>query len=1040
MRTRVFVLILVLIPFVSSHVFSQDSDTVQARQFLDKSRFYFESQQLDSAIYFAEKGDQIYAASSDWAGKVRARSYIGLFDIISQKDIQRGKKRLLESIKMGEENLESNHIFLGKSYSYMYAYSAISKRSWKATLDYQKKALPIFKEYFGPYSPECLNLLYQIAAVSERANLLEEGLPHLEFLVNAHKDSLVNLNRDLLNIYSQLGETYYQFGDYQAAKGIFEDLFLLVEQLEGMSAYEKGEYNRFVTNVKLGRLYTDTGDYDQALNYLKNTSPGSGRYYLNIGNVYILKKDFKLAKRILYSGIEVAQKAENQQAYLPDLYMTLAELYTELEIYDSAMLLIEKGRAYTKDYISVGREITLIAFEQIHGNLLAFQGKHKDALSHYQDALKKAENSTEFYPNKHTIYQALGDQFFEMDKFDESLQAYQMSLYLLDSLHTTKNPLAPVEMDSINIRMGHALSFRSKGDVFYKKYEYLQDSSHLRSALNHYFLAIQAIERIRETYLEFGSKEHLAEYARLAYEGVVKSSLEFAKITGDKRHKVQALAFAEKSKSLNLYEQIRANEAIRYANIPDSLIEKENRLKREISYFMRNLPVRSEKEFKFDGDNLEDVYYWRKVRKLTALKWEYQQLIQKLEEEYPDYHSLKYKRESIELAYIQSQLTGSKKMIIQYFLGHKQIYIFGITSDNLIVHTFERDKVFNQQLDQYLTNLHSSTAQASAEEQLSYTLYQKILHPLIEKVPFSIKSLILIPDSKLGYLPFESLLTEPQSLSTSQKVSYESLPFLLQQHEIQYAHSLSILFHSDASSRRLFKPRQKLAAFAPSYSGSQSLAFNEAEVNNINRFMKGDVFKGIHATESIFKRQAPNYAILHLAMHGKADPLSPLHSSLEFTSLEQDSVEDNRLHNFELYNLRLRANLAVLSACESGYGPLAEGEGIKSIARAFRYAGCPNIIMSLWNAESAVSQKLMTSFYKHLSEGATRSQALRLAKLEYLANPLPGRSHPRYWANFVLIGDAGELGSSSKWWWIVFTGILILSVGIWVLKGRQRAH
>jgi CHAT domain-containing protein len=103
----------------------------------------------------------------------------------------------------------------------------------------------------------------------------------------------------------------------------------------------------------------------------------------------------------------------------------------------------------------------------------------------------------------------------------------------------------------------------------------------------------------------------------------------------------------------------------------------------------------------------------------------------------------------------------------------------------------------------------------------------------------------------------------------------------------------------------------------------------------------------------------------------------------------------------------LQAELVVLSACNSGAGKLVGGEGVLSLARAFRYAGCPSTIMSLWTADDRSSLKLMNYTYDQLEQDLPKDQALHQAKLSYLQSS--PRAHPYYWAGYVFAGDNGKL-------------------------------
>ena len=140
------------------------------------------------------------------------------------------------------------------------------------------------------------------------------------------------------------------------------------------------------------------------------------------------------------------------------------------------------------------------------------------------------------------------------------------------------------------------------------------------------------------------------------------------------------------------------------------------------------------------------------------------------------------------------------------------------------------------------------------------------------------------------------------------------------------------------------------------------------EVDKISKEMKCKVFEGINATETNFKKHAANYKILHLAMHTILDDNNPLYSKLAFTQVK-DTANDNFLHTYEIYDMKLNASLAVLSSCGSGFGKFQEGEGMQSLARGFTYAGCPSILMTLWEVADQSTVSLMDRFYYYLGQG-----------------------------------------------------------------------
>jgi CHAT domain-containing protein len=174
---------------------------------------------------------------------------------------------------------------------------------------------------------------------------------------------------------------------------------------------------------------------------------------------------------------------------------------------------------------------------------------------------------------------------------------------------------------------------------------------------------------------------------------------------------------------------------------------------------------------------------------------------------------------------------------------------------------------------------------------------------------------------------------------------------------------------------------------------------------------------------------ASDYNILHLAMHTRMNDDDPMMSNLVF-SQSNDTLNDGRLYAYEIYNLQLNAQMAVLSSCASGFGNMLKGEGMMSLARGFIYAGCPSIIMTLWQVSDNSSADLMTSFYKYLKKGKSKQEALRLAKIKYLNRSDDLKANPYFWSGFVCIGDGSPIYRKSAyyyWGLVIFGFILIVS-------------
>ena len=211
------------------------------------------------------------------------------------------------------------------------------------------------------------------------------------------------------------------------------------------------------------------------------------------------------------------------------------------------------------------------------------------------------------------------------------------------------------------------------------------------------------------------------------------------------------------------------------------------------------------------------------------------------------------------------------------------------------------------------------------------------------------------------------------------------------------------------------------------------------EVNAIKNLIPSEVYIGKDATETNFRNIAENYDILHLAMHTVIDNENPMFSKLIFT-FGQDTINDGLLNTFEIFSLKLKARLVVLSACSTGEGNYNQGEGVMSLARSFAYAGSPSILMTLWEVEDKSGIKLMKDFYASLIKGMTKPEALRNAKIKFIKGARPENSHPFFWSAYIALGNTDPLYNR------FFPRIIILAVSVALilvflaLRYRRRKH
>ncbi len=334
----------------------------------------------------------------------------------------------------------------------------------------------------------------------------------------------------------------------------------------------------------------------------------------------------------------------------------------------------------------------------------------------------------------------------------------------------------------------------------------------------------------------------------------------------------------------------------------------------------------------------------------------------------------------------------------------------------------------------------------------AYWCYQNLVVPLMGSHT-NINQLIIIADHKLGHLPFELFLTKDAS---NEGVIFHKLPYLIHQYNISYNYSAALWLESQIHQNT--PANNKILAMAASYDKGDTGQYNlrlpahnrirnklyplpaaQNEVKRLSKIYKGYFGFDTLASEGQFKEMAPQFGIIHLAMHGQLNPEFPMLSSLVFTE-NGDRHENNLLQAYEISNLELQADLVVLSACESGYGKFEHGNGTASLARAFMYAGVPSLIVSLWQVDDLATSKIMSVFYEQLSQGKNKAEALRQAKLSYLENARGIKAHPAYWSPFIQLGNAAptNIEKRSNFWYIGWVvALCVLGLILYLIRSSK---
>jgi CHAT domain-containing protein len=295
-------------------------------------------------------------------------------------------------------------------------------------------------------------------------------------------------------------------------------------------------------------------------------------------------------------------------------------------------------------------------------------------------------------------------------------------------------------------------------------------------------------------------------------------------------------------------------------------------------------------------------------------------------------------------------------------------------------------------------------------QKASRELYDLLLKP-VEKELAGKTNIIIVPDGPLWDLPFQALQDEKGK-------------FLVEKAAISYAPSLTALREmSKKAKTRKSDAGMELLAFgnpivgAPTKERVQRVFMSEklepipeAErlVNSLAKMYgpkRSKLFVGADAREEIAKTESPKYRIVQFATHGILNNASPMYSHLVLAQNDKNPNEDGLLEAWELKDLDLKADMVILSACETARGKISNGEGVIGMTWASFIAGAPTTVASQWKVESSSTTELMLEFHRQLlaKPRVSKAEALRRASLKLMK--MPKYRHPSYWAGFVLVGD-----------------------------------
>ena len=693
----------------------------------------------------------------------------------------------------------------------------------------------------------------------------------------------------------------------------------------------------------------------------------------------------------------------------------------------------------------------------------------------------------------HTLYSELGEYYRRTQQQQKAIEAYQRALEIMHKVEEKPDPQSFAVLYARLMAFYYAQEDYENADInFYKSLQALnystQKPQQLSQVIN--FSILNFIFRARtdlyqvlydktkqpqlldtlahlhglvlslDDYMYKNSSannQYVNGYTSYVYPSAIKTLLE-----QNDNNQEKAFLLAEKAQSRLLLENMQFAKVDNLTNIPKTLLNKENQLTADITRLEKLLYTEQNKISAKKENQIRNYQ-----DSLFVLRRKKEELIEKLKNDFPQYHQLKYDYDLVDVKAIQSKLKPDEA-VIEYFIGEDyivtqgqqlQLFIFLISPDNFLVESVPIDFSLTENIQQMRKSIYSywtlpgqpdSTFIKNNEifAKTASLLYQKLITPIANHLP---RKLLIIPDGILHLLPFDALIVAPAANPNNLQEHH----YLLQDHIVSYDYSATMHWHPNNSELRY--PKKFIGSFAPSFISEENhlasrnraiedirgdlrpLKYNEVEVSRLQKIAPSEIYNDTLASKNIFINQASQYRILHLATHGKANDQTGDFSFIAFSSDGDSIVENERLYVGELYNLDLNADLVVLSACETGLGELRRGEGLISISRGFHYAGAKSTLTTLWSIQDhPTTVDFMESFYQKLKEGLPKDEALYASKLETLKNTTTAA--PYFWAAFIPIGDMSSIpfpGSTTTWWYWSIGIIAIGLISFLLLKSRS---
>lgn len=578
------------------------------------------------------------------------------------------------------------------------------------------------------------------------------------------------------------------------------------------------------------------------------------------------------------------------------------------------------------------------------------------------------------------------------------------------------NPLENPPESLLRLNQHLTLCLREKGKALFGLFKSTGAKSYLDAAISTLQLAADISEKQSKSLYSINYQLSEQSERSLLYGTLINFLYEKYTLTKDKKYLEKLFQTSEKNKAFLQRKLINENNAIKFSGVPDTLIAEEKKWTR---IYNRLLEEKSSDSTLTIASN--------KIDSFRALYMK----------QYPQFSRLKYGENAITIKEVQSAI-DSLTMVFEFSSADEHEYLFTISKNSISVQSLPSGDTLKRQI----ASLNDAIFKQDAGrfEVPAYALTKL----LFDTASLSgITKIVWIPEGSVTKLSPDLLLKTPAPSGTPR---FSNLDYLIKQYSFRVLHTADLLLAGN-SAPAPSSTVNDIVGFAPFASaGGKRFCGQDTLDSTYCKLIKqpwagktidflDDNFSGIYkknkrATKEAILKYMGTARIIHFGTHGLINENSPFSSKLAFSAIDNKDESSRYLYIYEVFNMQLNADLAVLTACQTGRGKILEGEGELSLAKAFNYAGCPDVLMTMWSVDDKTAAVVVENFYRNLSAGLPAAEALQKAKLSFIENSRGELVNPLYWSGFVLIGNDNPILLKSSFfpWTLPLSILFIISI------------